>query len=63
MNEFIDSTVDRIHVCFAVLLASVDPRTIWSFSLVAKARDFTWSTESRTIPCYELLTNWQLYSR
>jgi hypothetical protein len=31
MNECIDSTVGRIHVCFAVLLASDDPRTSWSF--------------------------------
>jgi hypothetical protein len=31
MNECIDSTMGRIHVCFAVLLASDDPRTSWSF--------------------------------
>ncbi len=31
MNECIDSTMDHIHVCFAVLLASDDPRTSWSF--------------------------------
>ena len=36
MNECIDSTMGRIHVCFAVLLASDDPRTSWSFQLVAK---------------------------
>jgi hypothetical protein len=33
MNECIDSTMGRIHVCFAVLLASDDPRTSWSFQL------------------------------
>ncbi len=31
-NECIDSTMGRIHVCFAVLLASDDPRTSWSFN-------------------------------
>ncbi len=31
LNECIDSTMDRIHVCFAVLLASDDPRTSWFF--------------------------------
>ncbi len=31
MNECIDSTMGHIHVCFAVLLASDDPRTSWSF--------------------------------
>jgi hypothetical protein len=35
MNECIDSTMGRIHVCFAVLLASDDPRTSWFFQLVA----------------------------
>jgi hypothetical protein len=33
MNECIDSTMGHIHVCFAVLLASDDPRTSWSFQL------------------------------
>ena len=36
MNECIDSTMGRIHVCFAVLLASDDPRTSWSFHAVPK---------------------------
>jgi hypothetical protein len=31
MNECIDSTMGHIHVCFAVLLVSDDPRTSWSF--------------------------------
>ena len=30
MNECIDSTMGRIHVCFAVLLASDNPRTQYS---------------------------------
>jgi hypothetical protein len=34
MNEFIDSTMGRIHVCFAELLPSDDPRTSWSFQHV-----------------------------
>ena len=31
MNECIDSTIGRIHVCFVVSLSSDDPRTSWSF--------------------------------
>jgi hypothetical protein len=33
-NECFDSAMGRIHVCFAVLLASGDPRTSWSFQFV-----------------------------
>ncbi len=32
MNECIDSTMGGIHVCFAVLLASDNPRTSRSFN-------------------------------
>jgi hypothetical protein len=34
-----------------------------ALSVGTNGRDFTWSTESRTIPCYERLTDWQLHSR
>jgi hypothetical protein len=43
MNECIDSTIGRIHVCFAVLLASDDPRTSWSFQLVRRSVSLHWS--------------------
>jgi hypothetical protein len=36
MNECIDSTMGHIPRMLAVLLASDDPRTSWSFQLVAK---------------------------
>ncbi len=48
MNECIDSTMGRIHVYFAVLLASDDPRTSWSFQLVARSLFFTGRPERRT---------------
>jgi hypothetical protein len=34
MNECIDSTMGRIPRMLAVVLASDDPRTSWSFQLV-----------------------------
>jgi hypothetical protein len=34
MNECIDRTAGRIHVCFDVLFPNDDPRTSWSFQLV-----------------------------
>ena len=47
LNECIDSTMGRIHVCFAVLLASDDPRTSWSFQLVSEGRLVIFSRQRR----------------
>jgi hypothetical protein len=46
MNECIDSTMGLIHVCFAVLFDSDDPRTSWSFQLVVKVVFLHWETST-----------------
>ena len=46
MNECIDSTMGRIPRMLAVLLASDDPRTSWSFQLVAKVVVLHWETST-----------------
>ena len=50
MNECIDSTMGRIPRMLAELLASDDPRTSWSFQLVAKESGFTAALTSRAFP-------------
>ena len=59
MNECIDSTMGRIPRMLAVLLASDDPRTSWSFQLVRRSRDSLQHTQVERSPLIaSALTNW-----
>jgi hypothetical protein len=59
MNECTDSTMGRIPRMLAVLLASDDPRTSWSFQLVTKESGFSAALTSRAFPLEcELPDNW-----